>query len=141
VRAVVEQVSAARRAQEAATIATTGAVARDTVDAGHDLALSEPTGFAVGVAEQTTVADGGWQPVPVPPPTYTLKPKARPVVRRPVADVDDDVSATGAGPTAGTTARTGTDVPPEVATAPTAPTAPPAFDLDEILERRIASGS
>jgi hypothetical protein len=143
VRAIVEQVSAARRAQDTVTIATTGAVAGDTstADAGHDLALSEPTSLAVGVAEPAPRGDGSWQPVPVPPPTYTLKPKARPVVRRPVADVVDDLSATGAATSVGTSARTGADVLPEVSAGPAAPTAPPAFDLDEILERRIASGS
>lgn len=52
----------------------------------------------------------GWQPVPVPPPTYTLKPKAPAVV------------------------RSGQPLPG----APAAATS--TFDLDEILERRIASG-
>lgn len=55
---------------------------------------------------------GGWSPVPVPPPTYTLKPKA-PARRVSAAVVPQ----------------------PEPATAPA------TFDLDEILERRIASGA
>ncbi|MGN6303048.1 MAG: hypothetical protein ACTHN8_18345 [Angustibacter sp.] len=76
-------------------------------------------------------ADGGWQPVPVPPPTYTLKPKAPPRVRPavPVA--------------AGVAAEETTVAAPAAAPVAPAPAAPPvpAFDLDEILERRIASGS
>jgi hypothetical protein len=55
----------------------------------------------------------GWQPVPVPPPTYTLKPKAPAVVRQ------------------------GQPLPG----APVQAAPAPGFDLDEILERRIASGA
>jgi hypothetical protein len=63
-----------------------------------------------GAAGQVDVRS--WQPVPVPPPTYTLKPKA-PVVRAQPAQASPPTSAESTTET---------------------------FDLDEILERRIASG-
>ena len=66
------------------------------------------------VVVEPVVVETGWQPVPVPPPTYTLKPKATPVVR------------------------------PQAPAPPVPMVAPQpvvAFDLDEILERRIASGA
>lgn len=91
-------------------------------------------------------ADGGWQPVPVPPPTYTLKPKANPVARRPIADAAgpavDVAEAEPAGSAANPARSSGgqrDDVRPAGGREPEPAT--PAFDLDEILERRIASGS
>ena len=124
VRAVIEQVAAARRVSNGAAVATPESFAT-TPDAGGQPPLSAPTDAgATGSPEPRPVADG-WQPVPVPPPTYTLKPKARPVVRRAVApqlDAADVPTATG----------------PSVAQVD-GPAAP-AFDLDEILERRIAAG-
>lgn len=62
--------------------------------------------------------DRSWQPVPVPPPTYSLKPKA-PVVVRP---------------------QSGEVTAPAEASAPDSPQPAPPFDLDEILERRISAG-
>jgi hypothetical protein len=35
---------------------------------------------AEGVIEEGATGTDGWQPVPVPPPTYTLKPPAMPVI-------------------------------------------------------------
>lgn len=67
--------------------------------------------------DQPAATGSGWSPVPVPPPTYTLKPKA-PTVVRPVP-----VPAPAPAPV----------VEPTLAA--------PAFDLDEILERRIAAGA
>ena len=79
----------------------------------------EPVAVEPVVVEQVVV-ENGWQPVPVPPPTYTLKPKATPVVR-PQAPAPPPP----------------TPMPmPMVAPQPVV-----AFDLDEILERRIASGA
>lgn len=94
VRAVAGQVVAARQDR----LALAARRAADAVDAAS---VREPA-----AAAGQPVVDRGWSPVPVPPPTYTLKPKAPPVVR-PVAAV----------------------------------VAAPSFDLDEILERRIASGA
>jgi hypothetical protein len=96
---------------------------RPGVGSGHDRA---------GAARQPADPDGGWQPVPVPPPTYTLKPKARPAVRRPVAEP----GATGA---AGSDAPARTSAPSH-ADVPATNQPDPTFDLDEILERRIAAG-
>ncbi|WP_426565784.1 hypothetical protein ACPPVT_04235 [Angustibacter sp. McL0619] len=77
--------------------------------------------------DESVVDDGSWQPVPVPPPTYTLKPKApapaprRPVLAEPAAVVEEPVA------------------PAAPAAAVAAPAASGGFDLDEILERRIAA--
>jgi hypothetical protein len=122
VRAVVEQVTASRR-QKAGAVATTPASPADDGRPATQTASDQPTAAAdrpasVGAPDEVV---GGWQPVPVPPPTYTLKPKARPPVRRPVP-----------------TTKVLDDVPPARPSAPQP--APPAFDLDEILERRIAAG-
>ena len=80
----------------------------------HEVFLADPERvrrYAKDDVVDPAVA-GGWSPVPVPPPTYTLKPKA-PARRVSAAVVPQ----------------------PEPATAPV------TFDLDEILERRIASGA
>jgi hypothetical protein len=121
VRAVVQQLTAAPRLEPAAA-ASTGSSLLSTPEDDPQLPPSASTDAVPAGSAEPSPADGGWQPVPVPPPTYTLKPKARPPVRRPVPapDLADDVSP--AQPTA-------------------QQPAPPAFDLDEILERRIASGS
>ncbi len=103
VRSVVGQVVAARDER----------LAQSSLRAAARVPTVEPAVVAL-VAVEPVVVENGWQPVPVPPPTYTLKPKATPVVR------------------------------PQ-APAPPVPLAAPqpvvAFDLDEILERRIASGA
>ena len=100
VRQVVGQVVASREQRLACAVERAAAVATPTAAPAPE-PHAEPK-------SQTAQLDGGWSPVPVPPPTYTLKPKA-PTVVRPVA-------------------------------APVAES-PAAFDLDEILERRIASGA
>lgn len=50
---------------------------------------------AIEAVEKQEAADAaareGWQPVPVPPPTYTMKAKA--VYADPVADEDDDIAS------------------------------------------------
>jgi hypothetical protein len=107
-RQVVGEVVASHRERPAAA---------QTPDAGEPEAAAEPP------------QPSGWQPVPVPPPTYTLKPKAPPRSRPVAASAVPAVSS-----------------PAPVATSPaaapvTAAAVAPAFDLDEILERRIASGS
>jgi hypothetical protein len=68
--------------------------------------------------------EGSWTPVPVPAPTYTLKPSAPRVDAAPL--VTDELSA-------------GAD---RAATDPGAPSAAPGrgVDLDEVLERRRAAG-
>jgi membrane protein implicated in regulation of membrane protease activity len=85
------------------------------------------------------VDDGSWRPVPVPPPTYTLKPKApAPAARRPVAEPAATIEAPAAAEAAATIEAPAT----AEAAIPVAPAVAPAaagFDLDEILERRIAA--
>ncbi len=98
VRSVVGQVVASRQDRLAA--------------AGERAAAAAAPSPVVADEAAEPVVAGGWSPVPVPPPTYTLKPKAP--ARR--------VSAI-------------TVPQPEPAAAPV------TFDLDEILERRIASGA
>lgn len=69
------------------------------------------------VTAQDEALPDGWQPVPVPPPTYTLKAKAeRPTAPAPVAEAAPDAppapvaapAATDGGPDAGRTAAYGT---------------------------------
>lgn len=89
---------------------------RATADLAVAAALPDGVGqpaVAQPVEDLPAAAGSGWSPVPVPPPTYTLKPKA-PAVVRPA---------------------------PVPAPAPVAEPPAPAFDLDEILERRIAAGA
>lgn len=85
---------------ESGVEATSGDLDDESADSTED----------AGAAGQSD--DRSWQPVPVPPPTYTLKPKA-PVVRAQPAQASPPTSAESTTET---------------------------FDLDEILERRIASG-
>ncbi len=114
--------TAARRETRRHVVGQLAATRRDAPPAEPATVEQE---VADGEAVSDVVPDGGWQPVPVPPPTYTLKPKA-PSVRQhpvvpPVAQVDPPVEARREEP------------------AP-APSSAPGFDLDEILERRIAAG-
>ena len=114
--------SQARRQSRRAVVGEVVAAHRDRAGQGTEPGPAEVETSDAAPVEATT---DGWQPVPVPPPTYTLKPKAPPRVR---PAVSAPAAATPAAPAP-------TPVP-----TPAAPTAP-AFDLDEILERRIASGS
>jgi hypothetical protein len=147
-RSVLDQLQHARRAGETVAIATSSeAMLSGQVLGGGDgaeLVATATTGG--GGSSENVPADGGWQPVPVPPPTYTLKPKARPVVRRPFADTVDAVVDEAVLAPAGTAARpAATSSSQRDGVHPSGRRAPepavPAFDLDEILERRIASGS
>ena len=104
VRSVVGQVVASRQDRLAAAGERAAAAAVPASAAAPAVAATDD------VAEPAAAA--GWSPVPVPPPTYTLKPKA-PARRVSAAAVPQ----------------------PEPATVPA------TFDLDEILERRIASGA
>lgn len=105
VRSVVGQVVAAREER----------LAQSSLRAAAAVPVVEPV-VVEPVVVEPVVIENGWQPVPVPPPTYTLKPKATPVVRP--------------------------QAPPPPAPMPTVTPQPVvAFDLDEILERRIASGA
>ena len=71
--------------------------------------------------ERLAAAADGWQPVPVPLPTYVTKPRApERAVRSPAADASVDQSVTAAAPVA---APVAVDEPDE---------------LDEIIERRRA---
>ena len=109
VRSVVGQVVAARD-ERLAQSSLRAAAAVPVVEPVVEPVVVEP------VVVEPVVIENGWQPVPVPPPTYTLKPKAPPVVRP--------------------------QAPPPPAPVPTVTPQPVvAFDLDEILERRIASGA
>ncbi|KQX62864.1 hypothetical protein ASD06_12650 [Angustibacter sp. Root456] len=124
-----------RRSQSQARRQTRRQVVGDVVAAHRERGVAAPRQPDAAESQPAEVtpdqpADDGWQPVPVPPPTYTLKPKA-PARTRPVVPAQT---------------RTAADEPAATAPAPAAPVAPPApsvpaFDLDEILERRIASGS
>jgi hypothetical protein len=149
-RAVLRQLSAMRTRAADQTVAIDTASVAGTVASGGALLVPHGTipdvdphlaqpALALGgadVAREAPPVDGGWQPVPVPPPTYTLKPKARPIVRRPAVPVapqealgaPDGLEASGSAAPARADVRT------------TQQPAPPAFDLDEILERRIAAG-
>ena len=116
VRSVVGQVVAAR--DERLAKSSLRAAARVEPVAGPVVVVVKPAVVKPVVVEpvvvEPVVVETGWQPVPVPPPTYTLKPKATPVVR------------------------------PQAPAPPVPMVAPQpvvAFDLDEILERRIASGA
>ncbi|HYY09782.1 MAG TPA: hypothetical protein VE781_02530 [Kineosporiaceae bacterium] len=75
------------------------------------------------VEEPAAVADGTWVPVPVPPPTYTLKPAAPP---REVAKLEPALDPASA---------------PAATVAPAAAAVPAPHgevDLDSVLERRRA---
>ncbi len=74
----------------------------------------EPADVRPAPAAVYAPGDLSWQPVPVPPPTYTLKGKAPTVVRPTAAPSPAAVGASHPGAT---------------------------IDLDEVLERRIASGA
>jgi len=105
------------------------------VEPEADGAAAPGDGSAIAAA-----AGSGWQPVPVPPPTYTLKPKAPAPVQRSVvsggaAERQPAGVATAAdpsGPAAGTATGRASD---DAALGPDG-----GFDLDQILERRIAAG-
>jgi hypothetical protein len=152
VRAILDQVHGVRAAGTGA-VATAdlavGAVVADMVVAGAVVTSDGGAGLAHDVRSELsarpdhdTIAEGSWQPVPVPPPTYTLKPKARPAVRRPVVDDlgdrddRDDLGVSAA--VASQDESASAPIAPAASTAPPAAAAP-AFDLDEILERRIAA--
>jgi len=127
-RAVVGQVVASHRDRAS----TSAAPSAQGVDA-------EPPAANVAAGDDAAAEDdGSWQPVPVPPPTYTLKPKASPapVVRRP-APAEAPAPLPAPEPAQ---AEAATPVAPEPVAAPAGANAPFAFDLDEILERRIAAG-
>lgn len=107
----------------------------------------------VPTVQEAVAGAGGWTPVPVPPPTYTLKahaPRRRlasaalaQVAPAQVAPASEAAAAARPAPAPWTDAPG----PPSVAAAVTRPgsgprtDAPlPAFDLDAVLERRRASG-
>jgi len=126
---------AARAAQEArarATRALTGAtraVPQPTVT-GHAVRPSDsPTQMIARV-----VVDDSWSPVPVPKPTYSLKPEAP--RREPVAlqNLEGSTAAAVASPVAESTPAA--TVPAEVS----APATTGSIDLDAVLARRRASG-
>lgn len=123
VRSVVGQVVAARGERLAESTQRAAARLAQPVQAVQQ---------AVQPGVEPAPAENGWQPVPVPPPTYTLKPKATPVLR-PQAPAQP-------APAPPATAQPATSPEPQVAAAPQ-PQPVVAFDLDEILERRIASGA
>jgi hypothetical protein len=120
-RQVVGEVVAAHRERRGAE--DVDAAAADEIAAGP-----------VPSAQVHEPRPGEWKPVPVPPPTYTLKPKAPPRTR-PV------VTAPAAGSSQAPGSSAARVAPPVAAPAAPVATPAPAFDLDEILERRIASGS
>ena len=115
VRSVVGQVVAARDERLAQSPPRAAARVPVVEPVVSEPVVSEPVVYEPVVVEPVVV-ENGWRPVPVPPPTYTLKPKATPVVR-PQAPA------------------------PPMPMPMVAPQPVVAFDLDEILERRIASGA
>lgn len=131
-RAVVGQVVASHRDRASAPSAEASAStpAKPSAQAPDVQPEGEPVTAADAAPAQQD--DGSWQPVPVPPPTYTLKPKASPapVVRRTPAPAAGSAPAPDAAPSPA----------PASEPAAVAVETPAAFDLDEILERRIAAG-
>lgn len=131
---------AARDAQEARTRAAravTGAqrVVRATVT-GHAVRTSDTPTQAIS---RVTV-DDSWSPVPLPRPTYALKPEAP--RREPVAltDLEGSTSAsallTTTADASDATAQPAVTIPSTV----NAPVTTGSIDLDAILARRRASG-
>jgi cytoskeletal protein RodZ len=117
---------------------------RDVV--GHVVAANRDRAAAAASADgvesassepESRTADGSWQPVPVPPPTYTLKPKAPAVSVRPAAYSNAAVPTEPAAAVEPVEPVTTPVVEPVPAVAGAAGTG--GFDLDEILERRIAA--
>jgi hypothetical protein len=155
-RAVVGRVVAENRARAARRSATPG---RADPEPAAD-PERPPVGAGPGDAAEG-VGGRSWQPVPVPPPTYTLKARAPghptgPVRPRPTADppaVDPVLTAadqptTTAGPAEAPGPEPGARRPADLVDGAD-PADPPddadlagpavVFDLDAILERRIAS--
>ncbi|WP_146842662.1 hypothetical protein [Cellulomonas composti] len=91
----------------------------------------------VVVEEQDSAAeDGTWSPVPVPRPTYALKPSAPRYEPAPLTDLEGSTAVR-------TSAGTSSSESDEGATTPAAVVAPPttgSIDLDGILAKRRASG-
>lgn len=113
--------AAATVAAASAPVARTTSVARTTTSAPRRATEEAPTGPA-------------WVPVPVPRPTYTLKPEARRPEPAPLP--------TSAEPTATATPSTAERTTAEI-TAAERPAERPAsagLDLDAVLARRRASG-
>lgn len=110
---------ARRRVTRPSTAPASDRVEQDRVSAEAHEVSTAPTGATepelMATTSVTAAADDarpdGWQPVPVPPPTYTLKARAeRPAP--PVPEVADEVPATpavtGGEPDAGRAAAYGT---------------------------------
>ncbi|QJW35918.1 hypothetical protein [Cellulosimicrobium protaetiae] len=109
--------------------------------------VAEVVEVDVAPADEDHVPSGrAWDPVPVPPPTYTMKPTAP--RREPVPLTDDDVvSPTRAGSTPApvVVAEAGADAPsrapePAVGDERKPSTETLGLDLNEILARRRAAG-
>jgi hypothetical protein len=126
--ASTEQETATAKGVTATASGETATASGETATASGETATA--SGETATAADGTTTAvAAGWQPVPVPPPTYTLKPKAPAPVRR-------SVSAASAAPRGDAPVQQSSGAPSDrPADAPA-----PGFDLDAILERRIASG-
>lgn len=101
----------------------------------------------VEVVDEDHVPSGrAWDPVPVPPPTYTMKPTAP--RREPAPLTDDDVvspARAGAAPAPGAGVEVVVDVPsgapePAVGDERKPSTETLGLDLNEILARRRAAG-
>ncbi len=101
----------------------------------------------VEVVDEDHVPSGrAWDPVPVPPPTYTMKPTAP--RREPAPLTDDDVvspARSGAVPAPAATVEVVVDVPsgapePAVGDERKPSTETLGLDLNEILARRRAAG-
>ena len=99
----------------------------------------------VADAPEASVGGPSWMPVPVPRPSYTLKPSVR--RDEPAPLVLDEDPAAGAAPAApvAPVADAPTVSEPPAAAHPAAADATPAeatggFDLDAVLARRRAAG-
>lgn len=131
---------AARAAQEARARASrvlTGAtrVVQPSVT-GHAVRPSDtPTQMM-----ERVVVDDSWSPVPVPKPTYSLKPAAP---RREPVPLENLEGSTAVAATAQSTPAATTDAAAPAVTVPAevkAPETTGSLDLDAILARRRASG-
>jgi hypothetical protein len=101
-----------------------------------------PVGDSVDQFFGEAVDDGTWVPVPVPPPTYTLKPMApRPAPASPLETFTPAAAgpaASASGATGLVASRVGASVASVSVVRPWSPDASAEVDLDSVLERRRA---
>ena len=130
------------RVRDSAPLVPRVATRAESQAAEHDARAAGEVRTAEPVPAEAPDAGSPWAPVPVPRPTYTLKPAARRPEPAPLEA--DGAAAAGAAPAAAgapapeAAPETPAEVPGEARPAPAATTA--GLDLDAILARRRASG-